>query len=409
MNTRFQIARGRIISALARGIGICLVAVLLYAAAAKAQDAPPGSIGRVEGKDISVDSGTAAGNGTERIAPSIYVSNGSIVTVHSGQARMRLFTGGQLDICGPAKFTVLVSGSAITLALNFGRIHVQLPPTTSLRIFSPTIIATPIDISGGSRDLTVGLDQNDSLCVLASSGAIQLEHQFTGEKLVVPEAGEFFLNEGRLLPVAGTPGTCNCAAMHEPQIPRPPPSIAKFSQAPPPSDAPTPAPAPAPINAQPSESPAVVAVPPPGAKFSVPVQPDSAPSDSAGTKPVIAPTDSSGPQPPRPEVVPALSFMASSPPTPSGPSAEMLLMVHEARVSPGWEFTGQVESPEFAAAMQKALGENPFDDSQSAQSRNQSQKKHKKKHGFWAGLKDVFFGSAAAQEVPPSQPPREPQ
>src|SRR5579872_3051484 len=325
MNTRFRIAR---VVAFAQRAGICVAALMLCAAAARAQSAPPSAIGRVEGKDISVDSGTAAGNGTERIAPSIYVSNGSIVTVHSGQARMRLFTGGQLDICGPAKFTVLVSGSAITLALNFGRIHVQLPPTASLRIFSPTIIATPIDISGGSRDLTVGLDQHDSLCVLAASGAIQLEHQFTGEKLVVPQAGEFFLNEGRLLPVAGTPGTCNCAAMHEPEIPQPPLSIAQFKQAPPPDDAPAPAAAPMPAEARPSQSPAVIAVPPAGAKFSVPVPPDSSRPEPDNVVPTIAPTDSGGPKPPKPEVVPALSFMASSPPTPSGPSAETLLMVH---------------------------------------------------------------------------------
>lgn len=401
MNPLLQIAR---VAAFAQRAAICLVALLLCAVAAKAQAAPPSAIGRVEGKDISVDSGTAAGNGTERIAPSIYVSNGSIVTVHSGQARMRLFTGGELDICGPAKFTVLVSGSAITLALNFGRIHVELPPTASLRIFSPTIIATPIDISGGSRDLTVGLDQHDSLCVLAASGAVQLEHQFTGEKLVVPQAGEFFLNEGRLLPVAGMPGTCNCAAMHEPEIPQPPLSIAQFKQTPPPTDAPAPAAAPAPIETRPTKSPAVVAVPPPGARFSVPVPPDSSPSDSAGIKPAIAPTDSSGPKPPKPEVVPALSFMASSPPTPSGPSAETLLMVHEARVSSDWQFTGQVETPEFAAAMQKALGENPFAGSQSAQPQNQPAKKHKKKHGFWAGLKGLFVGNAEAQEAPPIEP-----
>lgn len=400
MNTRFQIAR---VAAFAQRAGICLVALLLCVAAAAAQSAPPSAIGRVEGKDISVDSGIAAANGTERIAPSIYVSNGSIVTVHSGQARMRLFTGGELDICGPAKFTVLVSGSAITLALNFGRVHVELPPTTSLRIFSPTIIATPIGISGGSRDLTVGLDRNDSLCVLAASGAIQLEHQFTGEKLVVPQAGEFFLNEGRLLPVAGTPGTCNCAAMHEPDIPQPPLSIAQFKQAPPPSDAPAPAVAPAPANPQLSESSAVVAVPPPGAKFSVPVPPDSSRPQPDNVAPTIAPTDSSGPKPPRPEVVPALSFMASSPPAPTGPSAETLLMVHEARVSSDWQFTGQVETPEFAAEMQKALGENPFAESQSAQPQNQPAKKHKK-HGFWAGLKGLFVGNAEAQEAPPIEP-----
>ena len=125
---------------------------------------------------------------------------------------LTLFAGGEVDICGPAKFTVLLSGDAITLALNFGRVRVNLPANTDLRIFTPTIMGTPLGISGGPRDVSVGLSLDDSLCVLATSGAIQLEHQFTGEKLIVPQAGEFFLNAGRLLPVAGTPGSCQCNA-----------------------------------------------------------------------------------------------------------------------------------------------------------------------------------------------------
>ena len=90
-----------------------------------------------------------------------------------------------------------MSGDAITLALNFGRVRAQLPESTALRIFTPTIIGTPLDIAGGARDVTVGLSLDDSLCVTATSGAIQLEHQFTGEKLIVPQAGEFFLNAGQ--------------------------------------------------------------------------------------------------------------------------------------------------------------------------------------------------------------------
>ena len=95
---------------------------------------------------------------------------------------------------------------AITLALNFGRMRVQLPAAAQLRIFTPTIVATPIDIGGAPRDFTVGLDLNDSLCVVAASGALRLEHQFTGEGLIVPQAGEFFLAAGKLLPVAGVAG-----------------------------------------------------------------------------------------------------------------------------------------------------------------------------------------------------------
>ena len=128
----------------------------------------------------------------------MFVVNGSVITVHSGQAHMTLAGGGEIDICGPAKFTLLQSGPAITLALNFGRMRVQLPAAAQLRIFTPTIVATPIDIGGAPRDFTVGLDLSDSLCVVATSGALRLEHQFTGEGLIVPQSGEFFLAAGKL-------------------------------------------------------------------------------------------------------------------------------------------------------------------------------------------------------------------
>ena len=152
------------------------------------------------------------------------VSNGSLVTVHSGQAHLTLVSGGGVDICGPAKLTLLQTGSAITLALNFGRVRVQLPASTDLRIFTPTIIATPLDINGAARDITAGLDLDDSLCVTASSGALLLENQFSGEKLVVPQEGEFFLAQGKLVPVAGAAGSCRCVTM-ETQVIAPSPPL----------------------------------------------------------------------------------------------------------------------------------------------------------------------------------------
>src|SRR5271169_2268304 len=153
--------------------------ILICPRAARGQDSPFGAIGRVEGRDVSCENGTPASGETSTVGQSIFVSNGTVVTVHSGQALLTLFAGGQVDVCGPAKFTVLLSGGSITLALNFGRMRVELPANTALRIFTPTIIGTPLDISGGARDVTVGLSLDDSLCVRATSGAIQLEHQFT--------------------------------------------------------------------------------------------------------------------------------------------------------------------------------------------------------------------------------------
>jgi hypothetical protein len=384
MRPRLQfVLRARVVAAFARAAraGFVLAMLVLCAAIARGQNPPPGAVGQAEGNDISVEGGTAARNGTATVAPSIYVSNGSTVTVHSGRARMTLFAGGRLDICGPAKFTVLRSGDSITLALNFGRVRVQLPAQTSLRVFSPTIIATPLEISGGPRDVTVGLNLDDSLCVLASSGAIQLEHQFTGEKLIVPQAGEFFLSSGRLVPVAGTPGSCNCLADEPRALPALPGPSPEFAAAIAPrsvtelgtASAANTQPAP---GAEPNAEPSV--------EFSIPAHANDA-------HPVAPPVRGAAPAAPPAAVpvytvvLPPLTFSASSPAPPPDPTPDMFLLIREARVLPDWEFSGRVEVPGFIGAMQHALGEKP-----AATTPEPAPKK--KQGGFWASLKRLFGG-----------------
>jgi hypothetical protein len=440
-------------------------ASLVWPIAARAQSSPFGAVGRVEGRDISCETGDPANGGSSAVGPSLEVSNGTVVTVHSGQALLTLFAGGQVFVCGPAKFTVLLSGAAITLALNFGRMRVELPANTALRIFTPTIIGTPLDISGGSRNVTVGLSLDDSLCVLASSGAIQLEHQFTGEKLIVPQAGEFFLNAGKLLPVAGTPGTCQCtAATPNPPAPThpqyavivPPPATRKTDRVPAPAPAPvadapspvtppatapvivtvapppattTPAPAHAPVVAAPTPAPTptpapvyAVTVTPPVATAPAPVPPpmavESAPEPE--TKPnieisVLAKANETHPvAPPAKTVVPAsppstspvytavlppFTYVAGLPPRPPDLSVDMVVLIREAKVSPEWEFSGHVAAPEFAQAMQHALGEKPAEKQAHSSSDDQpAAKPAKKKGGFWASLKRAFGGGGSEQD-----------
>jgi len=368
--------------------GLLVILVSLLSSAAGAQNSPTQPIGRIQGLDVSVDGGTAASVATADEIPSINVSNGSVVTVHSGKARLTLLSGGELDICGPAKFTMLTSGSDITVALNFGRLHVHLPANTSLRIFSPTVIATPIDINGGSRDVTIGLDLNDSLCVLATSGAIQLEHQFTGEKLIVPQAGEFFLNGGTLVPVAGKPGSCGCVPMEThapPQAPAKIPEFARAAAAAQPSMSEVPPASTRAAEAR-SDAPAAQATVQPGAVFLIPVyandsHPIAMPHDeTVGSAPSVGETLHG-------DVTPVLAFMASAPPPPSQAEAEMMLLVSEARESPDWEFDGHVDAPAFVTAMQHALGETPAIG---------AIQPRKKKRGFWASLKALFFGKVEA-------------
>jgi len=406
---------------------VALGLFLFCAAPVRAQEPPPGAVGEVEGNDVTVDSGTPAVVGTATAAPKIFVSNGSVLTVHSGTAVMTLFGGGEVDICGPAKITILRSSGAITLALNFGRMRVQLPPKTSLRIFTPTVIGTPLDISGGARDVTMGLNLDDSMCVLAASGAIQLANQFTEQTLIVPQSGEFFLSAGQLQPLASKPGRCQCTAM-KPQPPAPAPAeIPQFAQAAPPASAPAPqvpadiAPLTAPpatisqfVQATPaaplprhSSGVAAPAAPPvfadqqfaaviPAPRAGEPSPPPieyGVPASTREAHPVVPPAKQalanapSGPPPTYTAVLPALMFSASSPPPPGDLTPDMTLLIRVARVEPEWAFTGTVAAPEFVSAMRQSLGvesgkQPPAADTTAPKPRG----------GFWAALKRLFGG-----------------
>ncbi len=385
MSFEFQFAPGSVMSSAPTRAALAILALALLwlaPAVAHAQDAPPGAVGRVQGQDISVESGSAANNGTAHSAPGIYVLNGSVVTVHSAKARMTLFGGGKVDICGPAKFTVLLSGDAITLAVNFGRVRVSLPSKTSLRVFTPTIIGTPLDINGGSRDVTVGLNLDDSLCVLATSGAIQLANQFSDEKLIVPQAGEFFLNAGKLVPVAGTPGSCQCFA-DEPAPAAPPPGpIPETAVA---------------IPLPPTNEPNAVsrsAKPPDEMKPATESNVEYSVLAHANEEhPVERPVDDEVPSAPPTSmpiytvVLPPLVFLAGSPAPPPDPGPPMALLIREAQASPDWEFSGHVAAPEFATDLQHALGQDV---------RVTAKEPHAgiatKRRGFWGALRRLFGG-----------------
>lgn len=360
------------------------VLLLMGMAPLRAQDAPPGTIGRVEGRDISVDGGTAASGGNATTAPSIFVASGSVITVHSGQARMVLAAGGEVDICGPAKLTLLQSGGAITVALNFGRVHVILPVTTTLRIFTPTIVATPLEIRGARRDVTIGLDLSDSLCVLATSGALRLEHQFSGEILDVPQLGEFFLASGKLSPVAGVPGSCLCEEPQARAAPTPAPVIPDVMIAPKPEPVPAQAaapptqPEPAPVAVEETPEPLVTVGVLAGANEAHPITP--APNNSAPDPPALS-------MPEYKIVMPPLTFSASSPEPPPDPTPDMIMLVRVARADPQWQFQGHVEAPHMEEVAQRTAAP-----AEAQPPVAPPQKAEKKKGGFWAKLKRAFVG-----------------
>ena len=92
--------------------------------------------------------------------------------------------------------------------------------------------------------------------------------------------------------------------------------------------------------------------------------------------------------------MPALVFMAGTPLPPPGPSQDTLLLIGAARVLPEWEFSGRVEPPEFAKAVQQALGEHAVTpQAQDAPPVQPATEPKKKKGGFWAALKRAFGGA----------------
>ena len=108
----------------------------------------PVIIGRIEGDDLAVKTTTTAG--IEIDAGPTVVASGSDVTVRSGHARILLDSGGEISICGPAHFTLVNSTGAITLALDYGRVHPSLSSSETFTIYTPSVVATPV---GGIPDL----------------------------------------------------------------------------------------------------------------------------------------------------------------------------------------------------------------------------------------------------------------
>jgi len=342
-----------------RAAPLLLAASFVFAAApARAQSHwPSGTVGHLVGQDISTEGGVG---GPIVGATSLFITSGSVITVHSGEARLELEGGGMVDICGPAKFTLLAAGGAYTLALNFGRVHVMAPEATSIRVYSPFLVITPVGVGGEDHDLTVGLEVNDTICLYAAHGAARLEQQLGGESLMIPQSGEFNLAGEKLDAVTDAGGTCRCSVYHAAVTTVEPasPSVA------------APAPSPAPTEKIPAD--AGASVPPSGVPASsVPATVNEAASLS--TKSAISIPSPPEVAPPVWNVImPALVFSAASPPPPEDYTA-MTELIRDARVSPNWVFTGRVQ--------ERARG-----------AENEAQKTPKSTTGFWSRVKRFLFG-----------------
>jgi hypothetical protein len=200
-------------SATRRAIGLAalmlLMAALVWPAMAGPQSTVPGVVvGRLYGADVVVKNAVSF-ESTYGMSTAL-LANGSDITVRSGRAQIDLMHGGAIAICGPAHFTLLESGGAITLALEYGKVRPQVEAQVALTVYTPMIVATPVAIGSDPRDLTVGLTQEGAMCTLTSRGAARIEQQLTGQSVLVPQGGEITLNGGQLGALQSASGSCDC-------------------------------------------------------------------------------------------------------------------------------------------------------------------------------------------------------
>jgi hypothetical protein len=154
--------------------------------------------------------------------------SGNDIRVKSGQAQIDLVEGGKIAICGPAHLSLLKSGGSLTVALDTGVIHVHVETGPSITVYTPQIQAKPIAIGDGAEDVLIGFDAKGVMCVRADNGAIRLEHQLSGQSVIVPQGGDILLNNGTLEGISNTGGHCEC----EIQIAKealPPPEVSRMA------------------------------------------------------------------------------------------------------------------------------------------------------------------------------------
>jgi hypothetical protein len=287
---------------------IAILALLSFKGGRIFAQSLPSVIAHIEGDDLEVVTTTPAGVETNA-APTV-VASGSDVTLHSGRALLSLDAGGEISVCGPAHFKLLKSAGAVTLALDYGRVHPSLDSGETFTIYTPAIIATPISISGGASDTTLGLGQNGEMCVLTAHGAMQVEPQFSDQSLIIPQGGTATLMGGQIESLHGDVAACSCdfprTSLEHPQ-PSTLPEISTLRRPLPPEQTKT---------------------------------KDSSPPAVPAEEPVYT------------VLMPALSFDANSPAPPPDPSPETILLVREVRVSPSAVFHGHVNAaPEPVAAV----------------------------------------------------------
>lgn len=293
--------------------------------------ADPSAIGTLSGDDVTVSGALSFDSRGGR--STAILGSGSEITVRSGQARIQLTEGGALSVCGPAHFTLLKAGAAITLALDYGRVHPVLDATVPLTIYTPQVVANAVSVDQSPTDLTVGLSQEGAMCSIATRGALNIQQQLSGQSLLVPQGGGMNLDGGQLSAEPVDAANCTCDL----QVSR--------------------------------------TIPPKQLELSVPVHPSPSQAQAA-------PPPATDEQPVYMVYMPPLTFDSSAPEPPPAPDPQTILLVREARVQPAVVFRGHVEPAAASASLSPAAR---------AAGASQQKASNANKHpGFFAKIFGVF-------------------
>ena len=186
----------------------CLCVPVTYLRAAHPDNPLADAVGAIEGDAISVQGPMSVDTANGQVKT--ILRSGSEVQVKSGQAHIDLVEGGNLTICGPAHFSVLKSGNALTIALDSGTIHAHIEGQLTLTVYTAQIQAHAIPIGNTAEDVLVGLDGSGTMCIRPTKGAVRIEQQLTGQSLLIPQNGDVSLANGQLETLHIAAGQCNC-------------------------------------------------------------------------------------------------------------------------------------------------------------------------------------------------------
>lgn len=193
---------------------------MTYLRAARPDNPLADAVGAIEGDAISVQGPMSVDTANGQVKT--ILRSGSEVQVKSGQAHIDLVEGGNLTICGPAHFSVLKSGNALTIALDSGTIHAHIEGQLTLTVYTAQIQAHAIAIGNTAEDVLVGLDGSGTMCIRPTKGAVRIEQQLTGQSLLIPQNGDVSLANGQLETLHTAAGQCDC----ELQLSAKPPGMA---------------------------------------------------------------------------------------------------------------------------------------------------------------------------------------